>query len=208
MTYPTFLKKTFSALAVAFSLTAVNAQAADFTIDPDHSLATFSVRHLANTVHGRFNTMKGEFSYDPKNLKTASGRFEIDAASIDTNSARRDKDLRSANFFEVEKYKTVVFVIKSAEQSGSALKVHGDLTIRDITKPVTFSGTYLGEITNPWGGKVTGFVVSSKINRKDYGLNWNKALEAGGFLVGDDVTIEINVEASPKPAEAAKPAAK
>lgn len=203
-----FLKKTITGAVVALTLAAVNAQAADYTVDTSHSLATFTVRHLATTVQGRFNTMTGGFSYDAKNLKTASGRFEIDAASIDTNVIKRDNHLRSADFFDVEKYKTLVFVVKSAEQKGSTLKIHGDLTIRDVTKPVTFTGSYLGDATDPWGNKAASFSVSAKINRKDFGLNWNKALEAGGFLVGDDVTIEMNIEANPKVAELAKPAAK
>ena len=188
------------ALLAAALFTTTQARAADYVIDAGHSSVSFTVRHMMSKVHGNFRKFTGEFSYDAKDLKKASGKVEVDAASIDTNVEKRDNHLRSADFFDVEKFKTLSFVIKSVESAGSGLKIKGDLTIHGVTKPVTFEAVALGESKDPWGNKTTSFSASTKVNRKDFGLNWNKALEAGGFLVGDEVEIEIDVEANPKPA--------
>lgn len=188
------------ALSAAFAgvLFAGPASAAEYVIDTSHATVSFQIRHLLTKVHGKFNTFAGGFAFDPKDLKSASGKVEIATASIDTNVEKRDGHLRSADFFDVEKYPKMVFAIKSAKMKGTEVEIAGDLTIRDVTKPVVLKGTYNGESTDPWGNKSVGFSVSTKINRKDYGLAWNKTTETGGLLVGDDVEIFIDLEANPK----------
>lgn len=194
---------TAAALAVTFSAALVSgAQAAEYKIDPAHTTVTFSIRHVVSKVRGQFNTVEGSFNYDPKDLKKASGSFTIDAASVDTHTPKRDADLRSPNFFDVEKFKTLTFVVTSVTQKGTDLKVNGDLTIHGVTKPVTLITSFNGEGQDPWGNKSIAFTAATRIDRKDYGLTWNKAIETGGFLVGDDVDIIIEVEANP--VEAAK----
>lgn len=194
------MKKSFTAaaLALSFSLALVSgAQATEYKIDPAHTTVTFSIRHVVSKVRGQFNTVDGSFNYDPKDLKKASGSITIDPASVDTHTPKRDADLRSPNFFDVEKFKSLTFVITSVTQKGTDLKVNGDLTIHGITKPVTLNTTFNGEGQDPWGNKSIAFTAATRIDRKDYGLTWNKAIETGGFLVGDDVDILIEVEANP-----------
>ena len=184
--------------AAVLGITAAPASAAEYVLDTAHTNVGFEVRHMLTKVHGRFNKFEGSFTYDPKDLKSAAGKIVVDTASIDTNVEKRDKHLRSADFFEVEKYPTMTFVIKSAQMKGTQIELTGDLTIRGITKPVVLTAEYNGEATDPWGNKSIGFSATGKINRKDYGLLWNKTTETGGFLVGDDVTLVIDVEAKPK----------
>ncbi len=195
--------KTLSKVIMALSLVAlpVTASAAEYALDTAHTHVGFKVRHLATNVQGNFNTFDGTFTFDEKNLSKASGTIVVDTASIDTNHPKRDGHLKSADFFEVEKYPKMTFNIKKAEKTKAGIKIHGDLTIRDVTKPVVLDGKYLGTMKDPWGNTVASFEAGTKINRKDYGLNWNKALEAGGFLVGDEVEITLHVEANPKPAD-------
>jgi polyisoprenoid-binding protein YceI len=192
--------RTLRSLALAAALTGAltgSAAAADYKIDTAHATVTFKIRHLLTKVHGQFKKFDGTFSYDAKDLSKAAGKIVIDTASIDTNIEKRDNHLRSADFFDTAKYPAMTFVIKSAKLKGTALEVTGDLTIRDVTKPVVLKGTYNGEATDPWGNKSIGFSVETTINRKDYGLTWNKATETGGLLVGDDVEIAIDLEANP-----------
>lgn len=195
------LLRTASAFALVASVSAP-ALAADYVIDTAHTTVGFQVRHLAAKVRGQFNTFNGQFSFDPASPDKAAGNIEIDTSSIDTNQAKRDAHLRSPDFFETDKFPKMTYVIKGAKKQGKEYVLNGDLTIRGVTKQVPLKVTALGEAVDPWGNKSSAFVGVAKINRKDFGLNWNKALEAGGVLVGEEVEIEINVEANPKPAEA------
>lgn len=196
-----FLYRSASALALVAAVSAP-ALAADYVIDTAHTTVGFTVRHMASKVRGQFNTFQGGFSFDPANPAKAAGTIEIDTASIDTNQAKRDAHLRSPDFFETDKYPKMTYVIKGAKKQGKDYVLNGDLTIRGVTKPVQLKVVSLGEAVSPWGVKASAFSGVAKINRKDFGLTWNKALEAGGVLVGEEVDIEIEVEANP--AEAPK----
>ena len=167
-----------------------------FLIDPSHSTASFSVRHMMmSKVHGSFEKMTGSLEYDAKNPSKAVVEIVIDAASINTRDAARDTHLKSADFFDTEKYPTVTFRSTKVEGSGSELKVIGDLTIHGVTKQVTLDVEGPSEeIKDPWGNLKIGASATTKIKRKDFGLTWNAALEAGGVLVGDDISISLDVQ--------------
>jgi polyisoprenoid-binding protein YceI len=167
-------------------------------IDPTHTSVEFAVKHMMfTTVKGRFAGVSGTIALDEANPVASAVDVEIDATSVDTREERRDGHLRSADFFDVEKYPTISFRTTWVEPNGPrAAKVHGELTIRDVTKPVTLETELLGTGTNPWGMEVAGFHAETRINRKEFGLGWNAPLEAGGVLVGDDIKIEIDLEAT------------
>jgi polyisoprenoid-binding protein YceI len=171
-----------------------------WNIDAVHSHATFAVRHMVvSVVKGHFNTLSGTLEIDPANPSNSSVQAEIDAASIDTNESNRDKHLRSPDFFDVEKYPTITFKSTKIEPvKDNAYKVIGDLTLHGITKPVIFDVEYSGEVKDPYGFRRAGFSGKTKINRKDWGLTWHGLLEAGGAIVGDEVKIEIDLEAVTK----------
>lgn len=184
--------------------------------DPPHSEALFSIRHIFTKVEGRFNDMEGTVQLDEKDLTKSSVDVTIKTASIFTNNEKRDNHLRSADFFDAEKNPTLTFkstkVVPGAD--ASHFKVEGNLTMRGVTKPVTLDVEYLGG--GPWGmggqvfGTKKGWVATTKVNRQDYGISWNKTLDQGGTLLGDDVDITLNIEAdnqaagAPTPATAAK----
>jgi polyisoprenoid-binding protein YceI len=167
-----------------------------FTIDKMHSSAEFKIRHMVSNVTGRFTDFAGTINADRKNPTASSVEFTIQAASIDTSTPDRDKDLRSANFFDVEKYPTITF--KSTKITPTKTKdtydVTGDLTIHGVTKRVTLPVVFLGFVKDPWGNERAGFELETTLNRKDYGIVWNKALDQGGFVLGDDVKVSINLE--------------
>lgn len=171
-----------------------------FAVDKTHSEAEFQVRHLITKVRGRFSDFEGAIQFDESQPTNSSVTITIPAASIDTNVADRDTHLRSEDFFFVEKYPQITFTSTSIKPAGSpdVYAVTGDLTIRGVTRPVTLPVTYLGKAKDPWGNEKLGFETEITINRKDYGLTWNAALEAGGFLVGDEVKISMSVQASAK----------
>jgi polyisoprenoid-binding protein YceI len=177
----------------------------NWTIDKAHSLAEFSVKHMmVSTVKGRFKTISGNITWDEKNPANSSVEATIDATSITTHDEKRDAHLASADFFEHEKYPTITFKSKKVEANkADEFKVIGDLTMHGVTKEVTLDVEYNGSGKNPWGMQVAGFSASTSINRKDYGLNWNAALETGGVLVSDKVKITIEIEAVAAPVEAA-----
>ncbi len=168
-----------------------------WTIDPAHSVVEFSVKHMVfATAKGRFSEFSGEINLDKDNVANSSVTVEIAAASVDTRDAKRDEHLRSADFFDVETYPLLTFTSTRVEAKGDDLRVEGDLTIRGVTKPVVLEAEFNGQGTNPWGQQVISYSASTKINRKDYGLNWNAALESGGVLVSDEVKISIEIEAT------------
>lgn len=171
-----------------------------WTIDPSHTVVEFSVRHMMfATVRGRFGSVEGTVKGDPGHLETASIQVRIDAASVDTREAQRDQHLRSADFFDVEHHPQITFTsrrITQKEGSGApAYEVIGDLTIRGVTREVILSTRYNGRGRDPWGFERVGFSAEGAVNRKDFGLVWNAPLEAGGFLVGDEIRITLEVQA-------------
>ncbi len=189
--------------AFAFAVLAAPAlaQAADWQIDPAHSSVGFAVKHLmVSTVRGEFGKVQGTASWSKPDFSDAKVDVTVDATSIDTREPKRDAHLKSADFFDVAKFPTLTFKSKRVEKSGAHVKLIGDLTIHGVTKEVAFEVTGPSpEMKTPWGTVATGAEARAKINRKDYGLNWNKALEAGGVMVSDEVNIEINLEMSKKP---------
>ena len=171
-----------------------------YTIDKAHSEVTFQVRHLLTKVRGRFSDFEGTIEYDEQHPEQSSVNATIKAASIDTNESDRDNHLRSADFFDVEKNPALTFTSRSITRKGtSGFDLTGDLTIHGVTRPVTFDVSFLGKAKDPWGNERIAFEADVTINRKDYGLNWNAALETGGFLVGDEVKVSLSVQAVPKP---------
>ncbi len=175
-------------------------------LDPVHSSVGFTVRHMmVSNVHGRFRTVDVDVDFDPERPEAGRVEATIQAASIDTGMEPRDAHLRSADFFDAERYPTLRFVSTSVERRGEdRFLVHGDLTIRDVTRPVTLDVEFLGAVPAMDGGRKAGFAASTRISRKEWGLTWNVGLETGGWLVGDDVRIEIDVELT-EPAAATEP---
>jgi polyisoprenoid-binding protein YceI len=168
-----------------------------YEVDDQHTSVTFSVRHLFTEVEGRFQTFDGEIVFDPAAPEQTTIKGTIDAASIDTNVQKRDEHLRSADFFDVAKYPKIAFAstgVTDIDKATNKGKILGNLTMHGVTKPVVLDAQFLGAATDPWGNRKAGFAATTTINRKDFGLGWNKALESGGLLVGDEVTIRINVE--------------
>ncbi len=173
-----------------------NAIAADYTIDPDHSSVAFKVKHLAiSTVPGKFTQFSGTFSYDETNPAQAKAEAEIKVQSIDTGNQKRDDHLRSGDFFLAAEFPSIKFVSKEVKPgSDGEMSVTGDLTIRGVTKPVTLNVQFGGTGKDPFGKERAAFSGTTKINRKEFGVNWNKVMETGGFVVGDEVQVEISVE--------------
>ncbi len=169
-----------------------------YKIDPAHTVAEFAVRHMMiSTVKGAFSKVDGQIEFDPEHPENASVVAEADAASVTTHDDGRDGHMRSADFFDVENYPKITFRSRKVELTGQPrqAKVVGDLTIRGVTKEVVFDAEFLGEGADPWGGSRVGFNATTTINRKDFGLQWNVPLEKGGFLVGDNVKITLDVQA-------------
>lgn len=171
------------------------ASAATYQVDPVHSQVQFTVDHLVVfKVNGSFNDYQGVIEADPDNKTLTAAQAEIKVTSIDTREPKRDAHLRSADFFDAENHPLMTFTSKRVEGSGSDITVIGDLSIRGTTKEVALKGSFRGENTDPWGNKRAGFAASTVINRHDFGLSWNKALETGGFVVGDNVTISLEIQ--------------
>ena len=172
---------------------------AKWTVDQSHSSVGFEVKHMmVSKVKGQFDSYTADIeAVDLTDLTTAQVAFKFDVASINTNSADRDNHLKSADFFETDKYPTIDFKSTNITKDGDDYKVTGDLTIKGVTKPVTFEVEYGGKGTNPWGVEVYGFEAEAKINREDFGLTWNAALETGGVLVGKDIKIKVELEINP-----------
>lgn len=168
-----------------------------WSIDTAHSSVGFTARHLGlSKVRGSFTGFSGELDGDPSDLTTASGRFEVQMASIDTGSTDRDAHLKSAEFFDVEKYPTMTFVSKSVTTDGDDYNVTGDLTIKDVTREVTLDLEHGGETTDPFGNHKVGGTLTGTINRSDWGLTWNVPLDSGGWLVSEKIALEIDLQAA------------
>lgn len=167
-----------------------------FQLDKAHSGIDFTVRHMMiSKVRGRFDTFDATINLDPADPEKTTVDVTIDAASISTREVQRDGHLKSADFLDVEKYPALRFVSTRVERTGDATaKLYGDLTIRDITKPVVLDVEYSGSSKSPWGNTSYGFEANTRINRKDWDLTWNVALETGGVLVADEIAIHVEVE--------------
>ena len=177
-----------------------------FAVDRTHSSATFTVRHLTSKVSGRFKDFSGTITGDPAKPAQAQVEFTVKAASIDTDEEKRDTDLRSANFFDVDKFPEITF--KSTKITPASGKDHynvaGKLTMHGVTKDVVIPVTYMGSVTDPWKNEKFGFEATTTLNRKDYGIVWNKTLDNGGLLLADEVAVTVNLEAARKKEAAAK----
>jgi polyisoprenoid-binding protein YceI len=171
-------------------------QKSSWVVDKAHTSVEFAVKHMMfTTVRGRFAAFDIEVDFDEANPERSTLEARIETASIDTREAKRDEHLRSADFFDAEKYPYLVFKSRRIERGGNGrYRIIGDLTIRDVTKEVVLDTEFVGTGKNPWGAAVAAFSAETKIDRKEFGLNWNAALETGGVLVGDEVKIQMEVE--------------
>ena len=167
-----------------------------WVIDPTHTAVTFSARHLmAAKVRGSFKTFSGEIDVNDDHEASAV-TVSIDAGSVDTGVADRDNHLRSPDFLDVESFPTIEFKSSGVRKAGDGYEIDGDLTIRGTSKPVTLTTEYFGVMADPWGNEKALFSASTEIDREEFGLTWNAPLEAGGWLVGKKVGIEIEVQAA------------
>jgi polyisoprenoid-binding protein YceI len=183
-------------LAAVLSLPA-SAATSTWQIDPAHSAAQFSIRHLAiSTVRGGFSKVKGTVSFDDKDVSRSSVDVTIDVSTVDTREPKRDDDLRSDKFFDVAKYPTMAFKSTKVEQvAPGKLKVTGDLTMHGVTKEVVLDVEGpTAPIKDPWGNQRVAANAATKINRQDFGVKWNKALDNGGMMLGDEVAVTLDIE--------------
>jgi polyisoprenoid-binding protein YceI len=180
--------------------TTTEQQTSTWTLDVAHSLVEFSAKHMMiTTVKGRMTDVRGTITLDEANPDRSSVEVEFDAASIDTRSEQRDQHLRSPDFLDVERFPTVSFRSRRVEgaraSEGGSFRIVGDLTIRGTTREVTLDATFEGRGRDPWGGDRVSFSADTKIDRRDFGLTWNAALEAGGVLVSNDIKVHIEAQA-------------
>jgi polyisoprenoid-binding protein YceI len=201
-----------SAVAAAVFAVPSLAAATTWEIDPAHSSAKFTVKHMMITnVTGEFGNVTGTVNLDDKDASKSTITASVDTTTINTNQAKRDGHLKSPDFFDVEKYPAMTFQSKSVKANGKdKFTVTGDLTLHGVTKPVTLAvESSSKEIKDPWGGTRRGASATTKLNRKDYGLTWNQALETGGVAVSDEVNVTLDLQlvkkdAAPAPAPATK----
>jgi len=191
------MNKLLPSLALATSLLALPALAepTEWAIDPAHSTIGFTVSHMViSEVDGKFKTYTGKALLDEADLTKSTVEFSADAASIDTSEAKRDEHLRSPDFLDAAKYPKLTFTSTKISKAGKGYKLKGNLTIHGVTKEVTLDATVSAAVKNPWGKLVRAVKITGKIKRGDYGLTWNKTLDTGGLLVGDDVALNLKLE--------------
>jgi polyisoprenoid-binding protein YceI len=196
LTYALSLALLLPALAVADPIV--------YKVDSDHSGVSFTIRHFVSNVPGRFKDFEGAIKYDPQNPAASTVNFTIQAASIDTDNTDRDNHLKGPDFFDVTKFPTLTFsstAVKAVD--ADTLEVTGELTIKGVTKKVTAPVDLLGSVKTPRGEKA-GFETAFKLDRKEYGITWNRTLDTGGAILGDQVTVVISVEADRQPDQPAK----
>ena len=167
-----------------------------WTVDTAHTTVGFSARHMGlSKVRGQFTSFRGEIEGDPDDITSAKGRLEVDMASVDTGSPDRDQHLRSADFFDVERFPTMTFVSKSVAPDGDGIyKVVGDLTIKDITREVELTYEHGGTDVDPYGNRKVGGTLTGTFKRSDWGLTWNVPLDSGGWLVSEKIGLEIDLQ--------------
>ncbi|MBZ0111981.1 MAG: YceI family protein [Thermoanaerobaculia bacterium] len=198
-----------SALVLGFALSGAASAADTYTIDGAHSDVSFQVRHIVSQVRGQFDTFEGTVVMDAETPEKSSVNFVIDAASINTHNGDRDTHLRGEDFFEVETHPEITFESSSVRKvSEGKYQVVGTLTMHGVSKETTLPVEFFGAAKDPWGGTRAGFGVSTSLDRKAYGINWNAALDQGGFVLGDEIKIEINLETQLQVAEAKQADAK
>jgi polyisoprenoid-binding protein YceI len=186
-----------SSIAFATSLLALPALAepTEWAIDPAHSTIGFTVSHMVvSEVDGKFKTYTGKALLEEADLTKSTVEFSADVASIFTDDAKRDEHLRSPEFFDAAKFPKLTFVSTKITKAGKGYKLKGNLTIHGVTKEVTLDATVSAAIKNPWGKLVRAVKITGKVKRADYGLNWNKTLDQGGMLIGDDVALNLKLE--------------
>jgi len=189
--------KMFKKIILSVAL-AISMFAGDYTLDQTHSGVSFSIKHLmVSNVKGKFKSFNGGFGFDEKKNIITKLDGTVDIFSLDTDIQKRDEHLKSPDFFDAAKYPKMSFVMTKFIP-GKKPKLEGKLTIKDVTKVVVFDVDMGGAAVDPWGVKKVGFSLNGIINRKDFGLNWNKAMETGGFVVGDEVKISIDIEGNAK----------
>lgn len=167
-----------------------------WAIDPTHSEIGFKVKHMMFTnVSGKFNTSEVTIENEDNQFETSKINFSADVNTVDTNNGDRDNHLRSADFFDVEKFPKLSFVGTSVKKLNEGLyQIDGDLTIKDVTKSVSLETEYSGVMKDPWGNTKAGLSITGKINRKDFGLTWNSTLETGGVLVGEEIKLNVEIQ--------------
>ena len=187
--------KKFSLLLLPLLILSQISMAETFQVDTNHTQIHFSVQHLVVfKVRGNFTDFTGTIEADPKTRTLTAAQATIQTASIDTRNEKRDKHLRSADFFDAENYPEITFKSKKVSGSGDNITMIGDLTMKGVTREVVLKGSFLGTTTGPMGNLRAGFEASGEVNRKDFGLNWNKVTETGGVVVGDEIKIGLEVE--------------
>lgn len=190
-----FRKLLLTSLALLF-LYSTGFAATTYVVDTPHTQIHFSVTHLMFfKVRGTFTEFSGEVDVDPAAQTLTAARATIQTASVDTREAKRDEHLRSDDFFDAENHPTITFVSKSVTGTGENIEVVGDITIRGVTKEITLQGSFVGAMIDHQGNERAGFVATGTLNRKDFGLNWNRAIETGGVVVGDTVEIGLEIAA-------------
>ena len=191
------MKIRLTAFAAVLALASPVLAADTYQLDKSHTTVGFQVRHIFTMLGGKFQDFSGSIRVDRAKPESSSVEFTIQAASVFTNDQKRDDHLRTPDFFDVAAHPTITFKSTSVKPgAGNVYEVTGDLSMRGITKQVTLPVTFLGEGKDPWGNEKMGFETSTTLNRKDFGINWNKALDQGGVLVGDEVKVQISVEAN------------
>ncbi len=172
-----------------------HAETARYVVDPDHSIVEFKVAHMViSKTTGHFKDYAGFIDMDPDAGTVKALEATIKTASVTTNQEKRDAHLRNPDFFDAEKYPTMTYKMKSYHKSGDGYTAIGDLTLHGVTKEVALTGNFNGVTKDPWGNTRAGFTAEGKVNRKDFGMVWNKALDSGGLVVGDEVLIKLDIE--------------
>jgi polyisoprenoid-binding protein YceI len=183
------------ALCLCWPTQPARAEMARYDVDPDHSTIEFRVAHMViSKTTGRFMDYSGFIEMDPDAAVVKTIQATINTASVSTNHVKRDGHLRGPDFFDVEKFPTIAYKLKSYLKNGDGYAVVGDLTLRGVTKEIVLVGTFNGVTTDPWGNIRAGFMAEGKLNRKDFGMVWNKTLDNGGLVVGDEVLIKLDIE--------------
>jgi polyisoprenoid-binding protein YceI len=186
---------TLTTVLVWISVAGARAETARYDVDPDHSTIGFSVDHMVvSKTRGQFTEYIGFIEMDPDAKTVKAIEATIKTPSITTNHQKRDTHLKSPDFFDVDKYPTMTYKMKSYRRTGEGYTAIGYLTLHGVTKEITLVGNFNGVNKDPWGNTRAGFTAEGKINRKDFGINWNKALDNGGVIVGNEVLIKLDVE--------------
>lgn len=184
-----------SGLSIAVMASAT-AWATEYKVDRDHSHVGFTVRHIVSRVPGEFKDFSGEFNFDSQSPSNDKVKFVVQTSTISTDNEKRDAHLKSPAFFDVARYPTMTFDSTKVTSAGhDKYRIQGKLTLHGVTRPVIFDVDYLGTAKDPWGNTRSGFTATTVLNRKDYGMVWNKTLDAGGLMVGDKVDVKLDIEA-------------